>query len=126
MTQANPSVILIEDDDAVREAMASLLRSSGAAVVSFPSAEKFLGSACHDGVGCLIVDINLPGMSGFDLYRELPATQWRSVPVIFVTARADPDGRMRQRALQGGAHAFLCKPFLDDALVAAVRSALTR
>lgn len=124
MMQANTSVILIEDDAGVREAIGSLLRSSGAAVVSFPSAEAFLGAASHDGVGCLIIDVNLPGMSGFDLLRELPATQWRSVPVVFITARADPDGRMRQRAMLEGARALILKPFLDDVLLAAVLAAL--
>jgi FixJ family two-component response regulator len=123
MTQAHISVILIEDDDAVREAITSLLRSSGAAVVSFASAEEFLGSACREHVGCLIVDVNLRGMSGFDLYLQLPATHWRGVPVIFVTARADSNGRMQRRAMQLGAHAFLYKPFLGEALMAAVRSA---
>lgn len=124
MMQANSSVILIEDDAAVREAIGSLLRSSGASVVSFPSAEAFLGAASRDGVGCLIVNVNLPGMSGFDLLRELPATHWRSVPIIFITACADPDGRMSRRAMRAGAHALLLKPLLDDVLLAAVLAAL--
>jgi FixJ family two-component response regulator len=126
MTQAKPSVVLIEDDDAVREAMVSLLGSSGAAVVSYSSAEQFLRTPSHDGIGCLIFDVNLPGMSGLDLFRELPATRWCGIPVILITARADPEGRMGERAMRGGAHAFLCKPLLDDALLAAVHSALRR
>ena len=126
MTQAiHPTVIIVDDEAAVREATASLLRSTGLRVSSFASAEDFLGSASPEGVGCLILDINLPGMSGLELQQQcLARPQWRRVPIIFITAREDRGDRIRAQAMRDGAHAFLPKPFIDDELLNAVHSAM--
>jgi FixJ family two-component response regulator len=121
----SPTIIIIIDDDAaICEAVGSLIRSSGFHVLSFASAEDFLDVASPDGIGCLILDINLPGMSGLELQRHLAPTEWRHVPVIFITARDDHDGRMRTQAIQAGAHAFLSKSFFGDELLDALKSAI--
>lgn len=126
MTQAiHQTVIIVDDEAAVREATASLLRSTDLRVVSFASAEDFLRSARPEGVGCLILDINLPGMSGLELQQQcLVRPRWRRVPIIFITAREDRGDRIRAQAMRCGAHAFLPKPFIDDELLNAVHSAM--
>lgn len=124
MKQASlPYVAIVDDEIAVREATASLLRSAGLRVASFASAEHFLRCASADGAGCLILDINLPGMNGLQL-QQLLRRQGNNVPVIFITGRDDSAGRIRSQALQNGAHALLLKPFLDEELLSAVHSAL--
>ena len=118
------SVIIVDDEASVREALASLLRSSGLRVASFASAEDLLRAASPDDVVCLILDINLPGMSGLELQQYFLADQrWQCIPIIFITAGDDRDGRIRARALRDGARAFLPKPFIDDELIRAVHSA---
>lgn len=126
MTQAiHPTVIIVDDEASVREAVASLLRSNYLHVLSFASAEEFLQSARPESVGCLILDINLPGMSGLELQLQcLMRPQWRGVPIIFITAREDRGDRMRAQAMRYGAHAFLPKPFINDELLHAVHSAM--
>jgi len=113
----------VDDQSALREATENLLKSAGLKAVSFASAEDFLQARALEGAGCLILDVRLPGMSGLELQEHL-AADGIHVPVVFITAQEDSDGRMRARALRSGALAFLRKPFSDEDLLNAVRSAL--
>jgi len=116
-------IAIVDDQAALREATENLLKSAGLKAVSFASAEDFLQAAPLDGAGCLILDVRLPGMSGLELQQHL-AADGIHVPIVFITAQEDGDGRMRAQALRSGALAFLRKPFNDEDLLNAVRSAL--
>jgi len=118
-----PTIVVVDDQAALREATENLLKSAGLKAVSFASAEDFLQAAALDGAGCLILDVRLPGMSGLELQQHLAANGIH-VPIVFITAQEDSDGEMRARALRSGALAFLRKPFSDEDLLNAVRSAL--
>lgn len=96
--------------------------SLGFRVETFSSAEAFLESAQPDSVGCMVVDVRMAGMSGVDLLRHLAAAG-AAVPAIMLTAHADDE--TRRRSLEAGALAFLEKPVRSDALLAAVRTALS-
>ena len=114
---------IVDDDESVRMAIRSLLRSFGFKVEMFGSAEELLGSARLDDIACLIVDVRIPGMSGLDLQRRILATN-REFPMIFISAHDDPVAR--RQAVAAGALAFLRKPFSEKALIDAVRSGLAR
>src|SRR6266404_8070505 len=113
---------IVDDDESVRMAIRSLLRSLGFKVEIFGSAEDLLGSARLDDIACLIVDLRLPGMSGVDLQRQLLAAK-RELPMVFISAHDDPVAQ--QQALTAGALAFLRKPFSEKALIDAIRSGLS-
>lgn len=112
---------VVDDDAAVRAALKGLLRAAGFSVAVFSSAEEFLASGEIDDTACLILDVRMPGMSGFDLLERLKASGV-AMPVIFITA--DGDRNVRARALATGAVDFLAKPFSDRALLSAVEEAL--
>ena len=114
---------IVDDDESVRMSIRSLLRSLGFTVETFGSAEDLLGSARLADVACLIVDVQLPGISGVDLQRELVAAK-RELPTIFISAHDDPVAR--RHAITAGALAFLRKPFSEKALTDAIRSGLSR
>ena len=114
-------VASVDDDDSIRTALNSLLRSLGVRVAAFASAEDFVESAHTGDTACLIVDVRLPGISGLDLQRELVASG-RRLPTIFISAH--DDAPVRRQAVKGGAVAFLGKPFADQALLEAIRAAL--
>jgi FixJ family two-component response regulator len=111
---------VVDDDESVRDALSSLVRSAGYLCAVFPSAEVFLDSGPPEA-DCLVLDIRMPGLSGFELHRRLHEMN-RRMPVIFVTGQADDD--LRARALDQGATALLAKPFNDDALLEAIESAM--
>ncbi len=112
---------IVDDDDALRTAIASLLRSEGYAVEAFGSAEGFLRALSRVALLCLIVDVRLPGMSGLELLQRLAASGC-GVPAICITAQKDPDGRVREHALRMGAQDLLYKPFEAEDLLRAVGS----
>ena len=114
-------IAIVDDEESVREALQSLLKSMGFRAEGFASAEDFLQSSLLPGTTCLILDVRMPGMGGLELQRQLAAHK-RRIPIIFVTAHGDDD--TRARALQAGAVDFLAKPFSEDALLTAVHSAL--
>jgi FixJ family two-component response regulator len=116
-----PLVAVVDDDESVRESLPDLLREFGLATHSFSSAEQFLTSDSLVQTGCLILDIAMPGMSGFDLQRELKL-RGHSIPIIFISAHKDEV--VRRRAFQQGAVEFLFKPFSDTALLQALNTAL--
>jgi FixJ family two-component response regulator len=117
------SIAIVDDELAVREATEGLLKSVGFRAMGFASAEDLLESQdCHQA-SCLILDVQLPGMSGLDLQRHL-AGKGLHIPVVFITAQEDSKGQMQAQALQAGALAFLQKPFRDTELLGAIKSAL--
>ena len=118
-----PMVYVVEDDDAVREALSSLIRSAGLRVEVFPSARDYLGARDPEGPACLVLDVRLPGLSGMDLQQEL-AKAGNPIPIIFITGHGDIP--MSVRAMKAGAAEFLTKPFRDEDLLAAIRLALER
>jgi FixJ family two-component response regulator len=119
-----PRIVVIDDDHGVRRALGRLLRSADYTARTFASSEEFLASCRPDEVDCLILDVYLGGMSGFDLY-ELLASDGRVPPVIFITAHEDA---IQAAGAIAGASSVVClrKPFEDDALLAAVAAALQR
>jgi FixJ family two-component response regulator len=122
MGQHDARVVSIVDDDAsLRRSLRNLLTSVGFSVETFASAEDFLQSVERETTACLVLDLRMAGMSGLDLLRQLAVTGSR-IPVVILTAHGDDEAR--QRALEGGAVAFLGKPFRADALLDAVRRAL--
>ena len=114
-----PLVTVVDDDGAVREALESLLKSVGFRTDAFASAERFINSDRLGETKCLILDVRMPGMSGFELQGRLAAAEIH-IPIIFITAHAD--AAARARALKSGAAAFLPKPFAESALLDAVRA----
>ena len=112
-------VLVVEDDDGLREAIEVLLDAAGIRTESYASAEALLaGSAVADAI-CIISDIKLPAMSGIELLNTLRASA-NSPPVIIVTAHDAPG--VRDDAVRNGAAAYLAKPFLGTALLAAIES----
>ena len=114
-------VFVVDDAASVRVALGRLIRSAGLEVETFASAEDLLETWPSGPSGCLIVDVQMPGLSGLELQTELAALG-STVPIIFITAHDDP--KARSRALNGGAAGFLEKPFDDEDLLAAIHTAL--
>ena len=119
--QKTPVISIVDDDEAVRLALRSLVRSLGYVSNVFASAEEFLGSSQLNETSCLISDIQMPGMNGIELQNRLRILDY-STPVIFVTAF--PDERNRARALEAGAIGFLEKPFEGCAMIKLIETAL--
>ena len=123
MPDANPSVLIIDDDPEFRDSVGRLLRSVGLDTRQFSSVSEFLKADPSDGPTCLVLDIRMPGRSGLELQRDLAAAN-RLVPIIFITAHADIP--MTVQAMKGGAIEFLTKPFRDQELLDAVDAGLAR
>jgi FixJ family two-component response regulator len=121
LSGAVPLVVVVDDDESVRESLPDLLREFGFATRSFSSGEEFLASGSLVQAGCLILDIAMPGMTGLDLQRELKR-RGHMIPIIFISAHKDEV--FRRRAFQQGAVDLLFKPFSDTALLQALNSAL--
>src|SRR5579862_858916 len=118
---SQPRIAVVDDDASIREALKSLMRSVRFNVDAFASAEEFLASAHLDNTACLILDVYLPGINGFELQKRLNEER-RGIPIIFITAHADEASR--QRALNAGAVDLLSKPVRRDALFKAIQSAI--
>ena len=119
-----PVIAIVDDDKSVRESLAGFLESVGYDVALFSSGEEFLKSASQrDDLRSLILDVRMPGMSGFELYAQLTVSG-RSIPTIFITAHADPT--VAVWATKPGVVEVLYKPFQPGVLLEAVRSALAR
>jgi len=121
--EANPTVLVIDDDGALRESLGRLLRSVGLGAQLFASVPEFLKSKLPDGATCLVLDVRLPGRSGLDFQRELAAANVQ-VPIIFMTGHGDIP--MSVQAMKGGAIEFLTKPFRDQDLLEAIQIGLAR
>lgn len=116
-----PLVVVVDDDESVRESLPDLLKEFGFTALTFSSANEFLASNSIDRTKCLVLDIAMPGMSGFDLQKELKSRGYK-IPVIFITGQNDES--LRMRALDQGAVDVLFKPFSDVALRAALSKAV--
>jgi FixJ family two-component response regulator len=116
-----PIISIVDDDDSVRAAMSSLVRSLGYESCVFWSAEEFLTSPRLQDASCLISDVQMPGMSGLELQDEL-AVRRPDMPVILITAV--PEERIRKRAEAAGAVAFFSKPVDGHALIECLDAAL--
>ena len=110
-----PHVSIVDDDESVREAIESLLRSVGLGADVFASAEEFLKSDRLKDTDCLILDVRMPGMTGLELQERLGSIEYK-IPIIFITAHVS-DQEARDRALQAGAVDFLRKPFSEEILL---------
>ena len=114
-------ISIVDDDESVREATKSLVRSLGYQAATFGSAEEFLGSAEMMATACLITDVQMPGLSGVELQDRLIADGHR-MPTIFVSAF--PDERVQRRVLGSGAIGYLHKPYEEDRLIECIDTAL--
>jgi FixJ family two-component response regulator len=121
MPDSQPFTAIVDDDVSMLRAVRRLLTSAGFASETFTSAEDFLRSGLRPGLGCLVLDVQLPGMTGLDLLVHL-STSGVTLPIIMITASADE--HLQRRATQAGIMAYLGKPFEADALLEAIRQAL--
>jgi FixJ family two-component response regulator len=117
-----PIISIVDDDISIRKSLDRLIRSAGLKVLVFASAEEFLNSAQPRKADCLILDIQLPGMSGIELLHYLK-TQKYKVPIIFITAHGS-DEHARSEAASDWTIAYLIKPFSGEELLDAVNTAL--
>jgi FixJ family two-component response regulator len=122
-SEAHGVVFVIDDDDAVRDALKRLLGSVGLQAETYASASEFLHSRRPDISSCLVLDVRLPGLSGLDFQSEL-AKQHIHLPIIFLTGHGDVP--MSVKAMKAGAVEFLIKPFREQDLLDAVQIALAR
>ena len=121
-TQTKAKLIaIVDDDELMRSALQSMLKSVGLSSLAFASAEEFLKSGQHQRTACLIADIRMPGMSGLELQAQLHAERC-TIPTIFITAHGDED--VGKHALTAGAVGVLRKPFDDEVLLECVRTVL--
>jgi FixJ family two-component response regulator len=116
-------VAIIDDDEDVRVALSSLIRSLGYEALAFSGAAEFLASPRLEDISCAVADAQMPGMTGLDLQRELVSRR-PNLPIIFVTGF--PDDRTRVRAEQAGAVGFFSKPIDSRAFIECLRSILRR
>ena len=116
-------VFVIDDDASVRKSLSRLLRSAGFDVETFATAELFLEREHYNGIGCLVLDVRMPGISGIDLQDELSKADY-SMPIVFITGHGNIP--MGVEAMKKGAVDFLPKPFEDEELLQAVREAIAK
>ena len=121
--ETDPVICIVDDDEWVRKALSRLIESLGMRAETFASPAEFLDRAVEEQVACLLLDIQLPGMDGFELHDRSVEAGLDS-PVIFITAH--PDDRTRARARKAEAIAYLEKPFDDQTLLDAIETALER
>jgi FixJ family two-component response regulator len=123
MSDANATVLVIDDDPALRESIGRLLRSLDLDARLFASIPEFLESDPPNSPTCLVLDVRLQGRSGLDLQRQLAMAN-REIPIIFITGHGDIP--MTVQAMKGGAIEFLTKPFRDQELLDAIQLGLSR
>jgi len=123
MPKPDATVFVVDDDTSVREALGGLVRSAGLSVATYATAQEFLASPRAEGPSCLVLDVQLPGLSGLDLQRRMAEVNLE-IPIIFITGHGDIPTSVR--AMKAGAVEFLTKPFGDDDLLAAIHEAIKR
>jgi FixJ family two-component response regulator len=123
MSQTSPMVFVVDDDISVRESLELLIRHEGWHVETFMSAQEFLNRPREFAPNCLVLDISLPGLNGLELQKRV-VVERPDMPIIFITGHGDIP--MTVQAMKAGAVEFLTKPFGDEALLGAIRSAIER
>jgi FixJ family two-component response regulator len=123
VSRTSPVVFVVDDDISVRESLEALIRLEGLEVQTFGSALEFLAYSRTSAPSCMILDVSLPGLNGLELQKRIFNEQ-RDMPIIFITGHGDIP--MSVQAMKAGAVEFLTKPFADDVLLNAIRSALDR
>jgi len=123
MSSDKACVFVVDDDDAVRGSLMRLARSAGWSAEGFPSADEFLARSPFDETGCLLLDVNMPGMNGPQLQRLMSTRSW-TLPVVFLTGAADVP--TCAEAMKQGAVDFLLKPVDEEALLQALERAVAR
>ena len=123
MPDPKPTVFVIDDDASIRKSLSRLLRSAGHTTETFASAEAFLGREHFSGIGCLLLDVQMPGLNGMDLQEELNKADYH-MPIVFITGHGDIP--MSVEAMKKGAVDFLTKPFNDKELLQAVGKAIEK
>jgi FixJ family two-component response regulator len=121
VTETPPTVYVVDDDPSIRSALENLISSHGLRVETFPAAQEFLRGCPPDAAGCLVLDVQMPGLSGLDLQRELKEAGIH-LPVIFITGHGDIPTTVR--AMKAGATEFLTKPFGEQELLDAISQAV--
>ena len=121
MKEEKPVVIIVDDDSSMRTMIARLLDSVGMKSISYSAPEEFLRTSPPNDPACVVLDVQMPGLSGLDLQRELAKAE-RPLPIVFMTGHGDIP--MTVQAMKEGAVAFLTKPFRNQDLIDAVRQAL--
>jgi FixJ family two-component response regulator len=120
---AQPIVFVVDDDASVREALGGLIRSAGWAVEVFASAQQFLERAPVDVPSCLVLDLQLPDLSGLDLQQRMTEAH-NEIPIVFISGHGDVPTSVK--AMKAGAIEFLTKPLVDGDVIESVRDALSR
>ena len=123
MTEGKPTIFIVDDDPSVRKSTEMMLKSVGFHVRTFISAQDFLNANLQEGLGCLILDVRMPGISGLDLQEKL-VSEKTPLPVIFITGHGTVP--MSVRAMKAGAVDFLQKPFEEQDLLDAINRAITQ
>jgi FixJ family two-component response regulator len=123
MSHATPIVFVVDDDVSVRDSMELLIRCAGWQPETFASAHEFLSSPRVLAPSCLVLDVTLPDLNGFDLQKRV-AVDRNDMPIIFITGYGDVP--MTVQAMKAGAVEFLMKPFADDVMLSAIRHAIER
>lgn len=123
MTEREPLVAVVDDEDDVRQALHRLLRSAGFDVLAYGSGSEFLRHAAGSNPDCVVLDLRMPGASGFDVQRQL-IEQQLDIPVVVMTGNESIESR--KEAMDNGAEAYLCKPVDADTLIDAVIAAIER
>jgi len=124
MNRRTPTVFVVDDDASVLKSLVRLLKSMGYQTAAYGSAPEFLDDwRRNPGPGCLVLDVQLPGLNGLELQEQLRSASW-PIPIIFITGHGDIP--MSVRAMKAGAIDFLSKPFQDEILLKAVREAILR
>jgi FixJ family two-component response regulator len=123
MTDQTPTIFIIDDDPSARRGLSRLIRVAGFNVRAFASAQDFLAGQHYNSPGCIVLDVQMPGLSGLDLQAELNKAEY-NMPIIFISAHGDVP--MTAQVMKDGALDFLTKPVDRDQLLNAIRSALAR
>jgi FixJ family two-component response regulator len=123
MTETTAIVFIVDDDASVREALGRLIRSAGLRVEAFATAEAFLNRARRDAPGCLVLDVQLPDLSGLDLQRRMVDAN-NEMPIVFITGHGDIPTTVR--AMKAGAIEFLTKPLVEGDVLESIRQAIAR
>jgi RNA polymerase sigma factor (sigma-70 family) len=123
VTAPDAVVFVVDDDASMRRALSRLLTTTGHRVEAFASPREFLDRPVHDGPGCVVLDLKMPGLSGLDVQDALASGE-RALPIVFISGHGKIPAAVR--AMKAGAVDFLTKPFPDDALLTSVETAIQR